>query len=104
MLTHTIEITYVDEDERVESVVADQRDRAGYELHYKVSALRSMAEGSENVYRYLAWHALKRQKRTTEAWNTWTEGVLVDLADDEDDEGAGSAADPGRPTAPATSS
>lgn len=104
MLTHTIEIAY--DDGRTESVVADQRDRAGYELKYNVSALRAMAEGSENVYRYLAWHALKRQKRTTEAWGTWTENVVVDLADDDDEsgEGAGNASDPGRPTVPATSS
>lgn len=97
MLTHRLEATY--DDGRIEVVTSDQRDRAGYELQYGKSALRSMAEGNENVWRYLCWHALKRTKRITQAWGTWTEGVIVDLLDDEEE----TDADPGQPTAPATS-
>lgn len=99
MLTFELAVTYA--DGRTETVTTDQRDRAAFELQYNVAARRSMAEGNENVWRYLAWHALKRTKRTASSWGVWSEeAVDVDFTDDEE----GSDADPGQPTAPDTSS
>ena len=84
------------EDGTTESVVADQRDVAMWEVQpFGRPAGRALAECSHLLFRWLTWHALHRTKATHLRWDDWTATVVeVEIVDEPE------APDPGNPAAP----
>lgn len=79
-------------------VVTDQRDVAKWEC---MPFGTPWVEAERKVFtysRFLAWNASRRQKRTTETWDDWSE-QCVRVEGVEDEEAA--APDPGQPAASA---
>lgn len=100
-LTFELEVTYT--DDRTETVVADQRDMAAWELDPVMGnfggCLHAVTrEGRPTLaFRWLAWHALVREKRTKLGWVKWgDEALSVEFAP----VSPPGAEDPGEPTAP----
>lgn len=96
-LTYDLRIKY--EDGTTEDVTADQRDFAAYEVeptHLKQGRgfLQAVQVTSFHAFRWVAWRALTREKRTKKPWAVWSaDAVDVDLIEEPAD------ADPGEPTA-----
>lgn len=99
-LTFELEVIY--ENDKRETVVVDQRDGAAWEMDPAMGRfgawLQCISGGPTSrpylAYRWAAWHALVRQKRTQQGWPKWSSEVVhVEPTDPPE------SADPGDPTA-----
>lgn len=79
---------------------ADQRDVALFERQtFGKGWFQARSESPFTFARFLAWSALKRDKRTNLPWDQWEEQCLQ--VDGVEDSPEGDAADPGRSAASA---
>jgi hypothetical protein len=64
------------EDGREEEVTSDQRDCVAFEKKFKIGTPRAMDEMTFQFFRFITWHALKRQKRTDDTFDVWDQQVV----------------------------
>jgi hypothetical protein len=93
-MTFDLEI-WRDGAEEPETVRADQRDMAAFEVEYKMGSRRALDDRPMSFYRWIGWHASRRVGLTTDRFDVWEKPVIsVEPTDDEDDEEAQTSADP----------
>ena len=98
MATMLFELDVELEDGTTYTIVADQRDVARFEVQpfgWPVSRIEENA--SMAFFRFLGWSASVRQRRTTLAWDAWSDTCLeVMPVADEESELPADAEDPGQ--------
>jgi hypothetical protein len=91
------DLVITNEDGSTVEVRADQRDVAMWEMQpFGSSAAQALGNKTFYFTRWLAWHALRRTKKTTLEWSDWNDATpAVEFATDEE----GDVPDPGNPAA-----
>ena len=93
------DLTVSFDDGATEKVTADQRDLAQWEIQsFGRPVSVAFSEVPHLLFRFLAWNALKRQKRTELTWEAFSE-VAAEVSFED-----GAEPDPGSPAAPVAGS